>query len=43
MRILTSPPFATSHQFKTFSIKTNGGWLFKDFRRTRRLYRDLFL
>ncbi|MGP1922291.1 MAG: hypothetical protein ACTS44_00860 [Candidatus Hodgkinia cicadicola] len=42
LRILTSPSFATSHQFKTFSIKTSGGWFFKNFRRTRRLYQDLF-
>ncbi len=30
-------PFATNHQCEILLIKTNGGWLCKDFRRTRRL------
>ncbi|MGP1922018.1 MAG: hypothetical protein ACTS4Z_02090 [Candidatus Hodgkinia cicadicola] len=30
-------PFATRRQCEILLIKTNGGWLFKDFRRTRRL------
>ncbi|MGP1916498.1 MAG: hypothetical protein ACTS6G_03700 [Candidatus Hodgkinia cicadicola] len=30
-------PFATRHQCEILLIKTNGGWLFKDFRRPRRL------
>ncbi|MGP1918188.1 MAG: hypothetical protein ACTS4U_00560 [Candidatus Hodgkinia cicadicola] len=30
--------FATSLQCEILLIKTNGGWLFKDYRRTRRLY-----
>ncbi|MGP1919724.1 MAG: hypothetical protein ACTS43_01145 [Candidatus Hodgkinia cicadicola] len=33
----TSPPFATRRQCEILLIKTNGGWLCKDFRRTRRL------
>ncbi|MGP1919390.1 MAG: hypothetical protein ACTS41_01330 [Candidatus Hodgkinia cicadicola] len=38
---LNIPILRNKLQFKTFSIKTSGGWLFEDFRRTRRLYRDL--